>query len=280
MDEKRAVKPRTELSEFLKTKRAELNRDDFGIGHTGRMRSKGLRREDIAHLAHVSLTWYTWLEQGRDINVSPGLLSRLANTLRLNEAERRYLFRLCGLQLNSGRKLLTSSDVSQGLARLLSAVRGVAFVINMRWDILAANRYAKALFDIDLPSIGYRQNVLELIFLDERHKALMPHWEHDARKAVAKFRLDLTEAGIPEMVDLVAALREQSTLFDLFWREAEVASRSEEVRVFTHPRVGELRLEYTLFDVGDQQDLRLNVYVPADPLSEQKLDQLLQQPAS
>ncbi|GMG92323.1 transcriptional regulator [Cupriavidus sp. TKC] len=274
-EDQRSAKPRADLSEFLRAKRAELSRDDFGICHTGRMRSKGLRREDIAYLTHVSLTWYTWLEQGRDISVSPRLLSRLASTLRLNEAERRYLFRLCGLQPSTGRNLLKRQDVSQGLVRLLHAIRGAAFVINMRWDILAANHYAEALFGINLSSLDHAPNVLSLIFLDERHKGLMQHWERDARKAVAKFRLDLIEADIPEMEELVADLKMKSASFDLFWRDAEVASRLEEDRVFVHPRVGELKLGYTLFDVGDRQDLRLNVYVPTDPLSELRLDQLL-----
>lgn len=119
-EDQRSAKPRADLSEFLRAKRAELSRDDFGICHTGRMRSKGLRREDIAYLTHVSLTWYTWLEQGRDISVSPRLLSRLASTLRLNEAERRYLFRLCGLQPSTGRNLLKrrmSARVSSPIAR-------------------------------------------------------------------------------------------------------------------------------------------------------------------
>ncbi|MFT4193022.1 helix-turn-helix transcriptional regulator [Ottowia sp.] len=269
-------RPRLELGEFLKKKRAALKRSDFGIESAGPIRSKGLRREDVAYLTHVSLSWYTWLEQGKDISVSARFLSRLADALRLDEAERRYLFRLCGQQAPQGRPLPDGAGASPQLVRLLGAIRGAAFVIDRRWDVVAANRYAEALFGIRLPVQAQPPNVMRLLFLDGAHRALMPDWESDARKAVAKFRLDVREAAMPELEAMVAELRGLSAEFDAFWREAAVASRTEDRRVFRHPAVGELRLGYTLLDVAGRPDLRLNVYVPEDESSVQGLDRLVE----
>lgn len=271
------VRPRAELGEFLKKKRLGLHQADYGIAREGKgiRRTKGLRREDIAHLTHVSLSWYTWLEQGKDIRVSVEFLSRLSDILRLAPAEHRYLLRLCGQPTHAVGKFQATPEIGEHLIRLLETIRGAAFVINMRWDVLAANRYAEALFGIKLADQRDRPNVLELMFFDEAHMALMPDWERDAQKAVAKFRLDTSESESPEMSAMVTKLREDSAAFDRLWRESGVAERSEETRTLLHPRVGELSLGYTLFSVGDRRDLRLNVYVAADEATERKLDQLL-----
>ena len=234
-----------------------------------------MRREDVAYLTDVSLSWYSWLEQGKDIRVSAEFLSRLSNILRLTPAEHRYLFRLCGHPAPPRATFQENPEISGHLTRLLQAIRGAAFVINMRWDVLAANRYAEALFGIKLTDHRSPPNILELMFFDEAHMALMPHWEMGAKKAVAKFRLDVSESGSPEMLAMVARLRDGSATFDRFWRESGVAERSEEARTFLHPGVGELSFGYTLFSVGDRRDLRLNVYVAADASTERKLEQLL-----
>lgn len=268
----RKDKPRTELSTFLRTKRAQMSKNCEAIGEPRRAPAKGLRREDVAYLTHVSLTWYTWLEQGRDISVSARFLSRLARVLNLNEAERRYLFRLCGREVPRGASTLDASQVaSPQLERLLHAIQGPAFVINMRWDIVAANQYAMALFGVKLSLPAGSPNVLKLIFLDKAHRALMPDWENDARKAVAKFRLDVYEAGIEEMDQLVCELLDSSREFRGFWRDAGVASRKEESRIFARPAVGVLRFNYSLFDVADRPGLRLNVYIAEDDESDEKL---------
>ena len=270
------ARPRAELSEFLRKKRAGLKRGDFGISSAGRARSQGLRREDVAWLTHVSLSWYTWLEQGKDISVSARFLARLADVLRLDEAERRYLFRLCGQQAPQEHVMPAGHGVSSRLQRLLDAIEGAAFVIDRCWDVIAANRHAQALFGIRLAADAPPPNVLRLLFLDDAHKALMPDWDKDAAQAVAKLRLDLSEGGASALQELVAELRSRSAAFDGFWREAAVASRAEDGRVLCHPAVGELRLGYSLFDVAGRPDLRLNVYVAEDAPSAQAMRRLVQ----
>ncbi|MFT4103072.1 MAG: hypothetical protein QM674_18960 [Burkholderiaceae bacterium] len=185
------------------------------------------------------------------------------------------MFRLCDRQAPEGSRILDHRDVGPRLARMLGAIGGPAFLINLRWDVVAANRYAEAFLGIRLADQEQAPNVLKLVFLDDAHRALMPDWEQVARKAVAKFRLDSSESEMPEMRDLVAELRGSSTEFDRFWSESDVASRRDETRVFVHPQVGEMRFGYTLFDVGDRRDLRLNVYVADDDPSQQRLDRLM-----
>lgn len=274
------IAARSELSAFLRKKRSELDPAWFGIARVGQRRTKGLRREDIAHLAHVSLSWYTWLEQGKPIKVSAQLLGRLARTLKLSNAETRYLYSLCDHRMpDVAQPPEGGSQVSIRLIAMLNSIAGPAFFINRRWDVLSANRAAEAVFGIQILKADDDLNILELIFLNDDHRKMMPNWERDARLAVAKFRLDVTES-LPEddLLEWADELRNKSSEFAAFWAETAVSDRVEDEKFFHHPKVGLLNFGYTHFHVSERPELRLNVYTAADAETERKMALLYNPP--
>jgi transcriptional regulator with XRE-family HTH domain len=254
---------RAELSDFLRRRRASLQPEDVGLANGGRRRTPGLRREEVAQLAGVGATWYTWLEQGRDVRASLDVLDGLARALRLTPAERTHLVVLGRGEEPPPRKA-PAERVSPTMARLIENLGdNPAYILGRRWDYLAWNRAATALLG-DFGSIPRAaRNHAWLTFMDPARRQMFPDWERGARFLVAKFRADSAHhLGDPGFEDLIAALRQSSPEFRKLWKRHEVARGGEGRKRLIHPVVGELLFEHAVFKLEESPDQRLVLYTP------------------
>lgn len=255
---------RTELASFLRARRSRLAPSAVGLPAGTRRRTPGLRREEVALLAEVGVSWYTWLEQGRDIHVSESLLERLAQALRLDHAERSHLFELA--QGRSPRQVAAPAEVvSDALQRTLDAHPNPAVVVTPRWDVVALNAPALALF-------GDRRgmNALWSMFAEPRMKAKAPDAGGHARNLVARFRYDAGRAADRAPFDeLAAELALRSPEFRALWEAHELLAAPEGSKVVTHPAAGDIELDHvTLLHVEpDGRTLRVMLYTPRPGVS-------------
>ena len=255
---------RQELSDFLRNRRGRIAPADVGLPETNRRRTPGLRREEVAQLAGVSATWYTWLEQKRPIGVSSGVLDSLARVLRLDPAERMQLFQLALRQpvLESPSKRETVSPL---IRRLLDQTDPVpAFVIGRRWDVLAWNRAALAFF-FDFEQVpSNERNTLWLIFTSSTLRSLLVDWRSRGQDTVARFRADYgRHAGDAHFVQLVERLKSVSPEFAEWWPRHDILPMTEGRNAYDHPQVGRMMVENTMFSVVDNPELRLVVFLAA-----------------
>lgn len=259
-----------ELGEFLRSRRARVRPEDAGLPRYGeRRRVAGLRREEVALLAGVSVPYYVRLEQGRAGNVSDEVLSAIARVLGLDEAERAHLRDLAhsaGSAPAAGRAAARGRRVRPTLLRVLDAITDApAFVLGRRTEMLACNRLAALLF-WNRPTLPEGElNCARLVFLDEQTRALYRDWPHKARETVAFLRLDAgRHPDDRELAALVGELSVKSGDFRRMWAEYEVKERSAGRNVLDHPLVGELVLDYDSLRPADDQDQVLITYV-AEP---------------
>ena len=253
---------RQELAAFLRTRRARLSPLDVGMPPTSRRRTPGLRREEVAQLAGIGVTWYTWLEQGRAISVSSHFLENVARALRLDPAERAHLFALAHHRPPPVVPV-PSSRVTPALEHTLETIPNPAYVKTARWDVLAWNTaMSTVLGDLGIVP-AERRNMLWLVFSSPDHRRMMPDWADDARAMLAKFRLEFSRAGDdPAFASLVRELDDTSPEFHRWWAQHDVMGRGEGIKRFQHPTLGEIRFEHTSFIVEDAPDLRLVIYTP------------------
>ncbi|MBO0796283.1 MAG: helix-turn-helix domain-containing protein, partial [Ktedonobacteraceae bacterium] len=182
------VERRKELADFLRTCRARLSPTDVGLPPGVRRKTVGLRREEVAQLANVGVTWYTWLEQGRDIHVSRQILESLAQGLRLNIDERTYLFSLAKhplLPVSDGQR----EEISPLLQRFLDQLgANPAYIIGRRWDVLAWNRAACMVLGDFRAMPPEQRNIVRFVFTDQELRRRMLDWEGVAQRVLAQFR--------------------------------------------------------------------------------------------
>ena len=252
------------LGTYLKDRRAKLDPAAFGFP-AERRRTPGLRREEVAQRAHISTTWYTWLEQGRGGAPSSDVLDRVARALMLTDVEREHIF-LLGLGRPPEARYQKNDGVTPRLQRVLDALDpSPAFIKTATWDVIAWNR-AAAVMLMDPGSLPPEQrNLLRVMFLDPRARAWHDDWESMARLVVGAFRLDSARAGAAEDVEaLVNELSRRSPDFEAMWRENDVpAASSDGIKHMEHPAFGSVSLEYSSFAVDGRPDLILAVYNPA-----------------
>ena len=250
---------RTELASFLRDRRARIAPAAVGLPNGSRRRTPGLRREEVALLADVGASWYTWLEQGRDIHVSEGLLERLARALRLDHAERSHLFELA--QGRSPRPAAVPAEsVSEALQRTIDAHPYPAVVTTMRWDVVAINRAARAMW-------GDRRgmNSLWSMFTDPKHRVRTPERDAHARTLVARFRLEAGRAADREPFDQLAReLASLSPEFRALWDAHDLVAAPEGAKIVQHPDVGDIELDHValLHVEPDGGTLRVTLYTP------------------
>ncbi len=265
---------RAELSEFLRTRRARLAPEDVGLrSYGGRRRVPGLRREELAHLAGVSVDYYVRLEQGRTNNVSDEVLDAVARALLLNDDERAHLRNLAR-PARTRHRPARSERVRPGLRRLLDMAEGVpAYVIGRRGDILAWNRLAAALITDFGALPPAERNWGRLIFLNEDVQALFDDWTVKARETLAYLRLKAGEyPDDAELAALVGELSARSEDFRRWWADHDVKDKSNGRKIMHHPLVGELVLDYESFRLPDDPDQVLVTYtVEAGSASEASL---------
>ncbi|MFF8941110.1 helix-turn-helix domain-containing protein [Streptomyces sp. NPDC014864] len=265
---------RAELSEFLRTRRARLKPEDVGLPDHGRYRRvPGLRREELAQLAGVSVAYYTRLEQGNGRNVSGEVLDSIARALRLTDAEHAHLTHLAKPKPRHKKKAATRTQQVRGsLRQLLDTMDGVpAYVVGRRAEILAWNRMAAAVFGdwSELPAQD--RNWARTVFLRPEYRDLYVDWEQKAIDIVCALRM---EAGCypddPRLSALVGELSVKSEDFRRLWATHDVKEKSHGVKRLRHPLVGELALQYESFKLADDAEQTLLVYhaEPASPSAE------------
>jgi len=263
------------LGIYLKDRRAKLDPASFGLPLT-RRRTPGLRREEVAQRANVSATWYTWLEQGRGGAPSADVLDRIARAMMLTDAEREHLF-LLGLGRPPEVRYRVPEGITPRLQRLLDTLEySPAIIRTAIWDVIAWNRAAAAvLTDYSMLAEGQR-NVLRLMFRDARLRAAQSDWQSVARSVVAAFRADVARAGAARNVQsLVDELCATSPEFATMWRDNDVQTHGDGVKILHHPTVGPLSIEYSAFAVDGRPDLTMVIYNPVTSADADKIKTLL-----
>jgi transcriptional regulator with XRE-family HTH domain len=263
---------RDELRAFLRSRRARLSPADVGLPDSGgRRRTPGLRREELAALAGVGVSWYTWLEQGRDINPSPEVLDALARALRLDPAERRTLFALARTELP-----LTDDGGAAGygpgeddVAQLVALVHALhphpAYLLGPMTRILAWNRAAAVVLGSPEHLAPERRSLLWWLLVDPGQGGMTAQREATARNTLARFRAEYARhAGEPGYEEFLADLRRSSAQFRAWWDEHEVIEGQRGTKLLEHPQLGPLRLHHAQTVPPGQPGLRLAVYAPAD----------------
>ncbi|NDL60307.1 helix-turn-helix transcriptional regulator [Phytoactinopolyspora mesophila] len=254
-----AVTRREQLSDFLRNRRARLTPGDVGMAAVGRRRTPGLRREEVAVLAGVGVSWYTWLEQGRDITVSADVLDAISRVLRLSEPERAHLYLLAGHnrpQAAGSRE----AAVSQQLRNLLDAWTPRPAVLRDRyWNLLAVNDAARTVFgfgDTD-------HNCLIAFFTNARYRGMHVQWTTVAPAVVAAFRADAAHApDDPELTRVIEDLSAISPEFTELWARHDVGVPAQAVKAVHHPEAGDLLFDTTTLTVADHPDWHLVLYNP------------------
>ncbi|KOV24359.1 helix-turn-helix domain-containing protein [Streptomyces heliomycini] len=266
--------PRTELSEFLRTRRARLKPQDVGLPDFGRHRRvPGLRREELAQLAGVSVAYYTRLEQGNGRNVSAEVLDSIARALRLTDAERSHLTHLAKPKRQKRKPAARAQQVRAPLRHLLESMDAVpAYVVGRRSDILAWNRMAAAVFGDWGLLPAQERNWARLVFLNPDYRELFVEWERKAYDMVAYLRMDAgCHPDDPQLSSLVGELSVKSEEFRGLWAAHDVKEKSHGVKRVRHPLVGELTLLWESFrPAGDDTGQSLVTYFaePGSPTAE------------
>lgn len=250
------------LGIFLRERRARLDPAAFGLP-LERRRTPGLRREEVAHLAHVSATWYTWLEQGRGGAPSADVLDRLSRALALNDEEREHLY-LLAQQRPPKVERTDQSGVTPQLQRVLDAFgESPAIVKTPEWTVLAWNRAASIVLTdySEVPPEG--RNLLRNLFKHGRRSHLVD-WEEVAHSVVGTVRRDLLRAGMsPETEALIEELNRDSAEFREMWAAGDVLAHGEGIKRLRTVAAGDLSLEFSTFAVDGHPDLGLVVFNPA-----------------
>ncbi|MCD9879587.1 helix-turn-helix transcriptional regulator [Streptomyces guryensis] len=268
-----ALDPRAELSEFLRTRRARLKPEDVGLRDFGRFRRvPGLRREELAQLADVSVAYYTRLEQGNGQSVSAEVLDAIARALRLSDAEHAHLTHLAKPKQQKKKPAGRAQQVRGHLLTLLDTMDGVpAILVGRRSDILAWNRMAAAVFGewAELPT--REQNWARLVFLRPDYRDLFVDWEHKASDVVAQLRMDAgSHPNDARLSALVGELSVKSEEFRSLWATHDVKDRCHGIQRLHHPLVGELDLRLESFHVANDHEQMLATYhaEPGSPSAE------------
>jgi len=231
------------LADFLRAHRERLTPAAAGLpSGSPRRRTPGLRREEVALAAGLSATWYTWLEQARDVQASPAALARLAEAMAMTPAERGYLFELAGRRDPAAPAPVEADEAPATLAAAVAAIAVPAYVLDRAWTAVAWNAPAERLFAGWLG--GGERNLLRYIFLDPAAPGFVVGWEERARRVVAELRADLGHGPEdPRLGAVIEALRAESPPFVAWWGEQAVLGRDGGRRAFRHPVDGSLAYE-------------------------------------
>ena len=255
---------RQELAAFLRSRRERLSPDQLNLPQYGRRRTPGLRREEVAQHAGVGVTWYTWLEQARDINVSEQVLDAISRTLLLDPHERSHLFTLAGSPL-----VVTGPDcvpVSEPVRQLLAKLDPYpACVTNGRYDLIAYNRAYTVLMG-DLDTLPYEErNSLWLAFTNPSIRASLPAWKKATERMVAQYRAAMADhVGESVWKCLVRRLQDASPEFAELWNRHDIAGPENLTKRFNHPQLGALQFSFTNLWLSQQLGVRLITYTPDD----------------
>ena len=252
-----------ELADFLKTRRQKILPSQVGLPSTAHRRTPGLRREEVAQLSGIGLSWYTWLEQGRPIHVSVSILESLSRILLLDNNERRYLYLLASQPFPSDFPEYQSA-VSPALIHVLdSLVLCPSFVTDQRWNVIAWNKAADLLYGNFAEMSARERNIVWAMFTNEKYKKLCPDWNINAKRLLGNFRASCGQyIEDPWLISFVEDLKKESAEFEALWSLHEIDNSHETHKKLNHPIVGILEFEVNNFDVTDGTELKLIVHVP------------------
>jgi transcriptional regulator with XRE-family HTH domain len=265
---------RRELASFLRSRRERVQPDQVGLRTSRRRRTPGLRREEVAQLAGVGVTWYTWLEQGRDIRPSAQVLDAIARTLQFDAHEQAHLFTLAGIATTTiANQCLELCPTAQPLIDQLEPFP--ASIVNDRLDLLAFNRVYASFFD-DLDAIPIEdRNLLWLAFTHPRWREVIVDWDDAVGLMVAEYRASMAEhLDEPAWKTLVARLHSASREFGTIWERHDVQQIEGRTKRAMHPTVGLLSFDYTNLWLGQRLGTRIVALTPADERTRRRLDAL------
>ena len=266
---------RQDLADFLRTRRMRLLPEQVGLIRGERRRTPGLRREEVAQLANVGVSWYTLLEQGRDIHPSSEVLHSIADALQLTPDERHHLFLLADQQYLV-ETYASDEQVSPALRRVLDALNPIpAYVIGRHWNFLAWNTAAEHVLLLSKSVPPYEYNTLWRMFANPITRHLYaPEWEQVAQRVLAEFRADSARSANEEWFKrLIADLQHVSPEFRTWWPRHDVRDKTD-----VWKDMGHLTFEHTTLQVPTQPELKIMIYTPlpgTDTL--EKLQQLMDQ---
>ncbi|MFD9398252.1 helix-turn-helix transcriptional regulator [Streptomyces sp. NPDC060011] len=266
---------RHELATFLRSRRERITPEQVGLPRGRRRRTPGLRREEVAQLSAVGVTWYTWLEQARDIQVSEQVLDALARTLLLDAGERAHLFQLAGAVDPS--PAAQCSGITPALRLMLRQLEPVpACIQNSRYDILAYNRTYARLMMRDLDTVPPAdRNCLVLAYTNAEWRESIVFLDEAMRLMAARLRVSMAgHLGEPAWKMLVKRLRTESAEFREIWERYEVVSARGKTKQFVSPYVGLVTVDHTDLWLAPAQGARMVTYPPADEQSRQRLERL------
>jgi transcriptional regulator with XRE-family HTH domain len=263
---------RAELGDFLKTRRARLSPEQVGLAPGPRRRTPGLRREEVALLAGVGVSWYTWLEQGRPINASAQVLDAVASCLRLDGAERWHLYRLA--EAMPTRAWAPATDIPDAVRDVVRSLDPLpAVLMNSRFDVFAANDAHQDMFRDwhSLPCV--HRNMLWCGITEPRAREMLLNYDEEVPYLVARLRAAYAQhVGEPEWEEDIRRLAGLSPDFAELWARHEVAGPQLRVRRFCLPGTGPMTFAVTELDVAAAHDLRIAVSTPHDEATRQKLN--------
>ncbi|KAB7739691.1 helix-turn-helix domain-containing protein [Parvibaculum sedimenti] len=252
---------RSELGDFLRSRRERLSPEAVGLPEGRRRRTSGLRREEVAELAGIGVDWYIRLEQGRAVSPSITTIDALARALRLNKTEHAHLR---ALTESAGRRPFSPEVVPDHIKRLIDSLPQPAYVTGRRWDVLAWNAAADKIFAYSRLPEEDRNTLICILTNPVTRRLFGESWASEAERMVAQFRAthDLW-AGDPAFVDLLDRLRQGCPEFESWWGAHDIGSVIAGQKVLNHPKKGALRFEYASFQSNDDPALKLVIYTPA-----------------
>jgi transcriptional regulator with XRE-family HTH domain len=265
---------RSEISSFLSSRRAKLTPEQAGVPlFSGTRRVPGLRREEVAHLAGVSVDYYARLERGKISGASREVIEAIARALQLDEDERDHLFDLARIseRRTPRRQPSNRTTVRAGIQRVLDSIETPAFVQNARLDRLASNRIGRALYSLPADGSRDRFNYAHYLFLDSRARQF--HRDFDIAKHNVVSLLHAATAKDPydkELIEIIGTLSTQSEEFRSLWASPDVFRYRSGAKMLTHSTVGDLEFGYESFDLSTDPGLVMLVYTvePGSPTAE------------
>lgn len=264
---------REQIRGLLTAARARIDPCEVGIRRAGRLRSPGLRREDVAVLAGVSVKWYTWLEQGREVNFSTDVVSRVASVLKLSSAEQSYLAALT--RRPSGVPREYAVRLTDTLWRTIRYMPVPAMVMTRRWDILAWNGLMTRVFRDYGAFPDADRNLLRIILTDKRYQSDWKAFEELARKLLREFRIDFGQfAGDPDFEALVVELKASVPDFETLWQRVEVCDSSRGVSLIDHSEFGNLAFDRITYVPEGNRYQRVMMFTPQDAVTARVVDSI------
>jgi transcriptional regulator with XRE-family HTH domain len=265
------MKPREELTRFLKSARARITPAELGLPQGERRRAAGLRREEVASLAGMSVTWYTWFEQGRDVQLSAAMLERLTGVLKLSPQEREYLF---ALAQNRPAPLVGSTDdvVAPSVQHMLDHLSLPALVMTADWMVIGWNRLVARIFRDYGRLARDDRNLFRILLLSDAYRRDEEEYRDLVKRLTARVKWDYSRTPNSEAFEtIIQQMLELCPVFRQYWEDSEVVSHSEGIHSVDVEPVGRITFRHTSYAVEQSPSQRLMIFVPLDEESARRL---------